>query len=1543
MESPFFNNDFDSILRINVISALYPDLIQPHKDILLKYLRQLVLVVSMIYNFNSNKSIFMHELTQNNHQDLKWLCSFLLNHLESQHNIKSFDDIYHKKLKDIDINEESPKYLFSNLQYGRCIRGEKIKEIDFDESHMEHNFKILISSIIEGSHKLYINWMDVLPLTLNNYQEKELFKNSLDFMKKKDLKELNINNIIFNEENGKRLHSLQISDIYNVIRNYLYEDIIPLKLLIYDLADIHNNILIPSIQFFKRYFEEVIDEIMDENPWGLLNQTKKDEFEQKLNKLFEYALKRVELSLIIMDQGDNYSYTVSAASIQRLVKAMCITFDNTYRSSPIVIRSGYVPIKTEVDDEKEQDDEKVFDIYSIQDLKQQLDTIKPQFMYEHLRKLIERFKYTIYSSMILDPQKKKILDPYSETMPDLNLQTVRQVTLKNIYNFAKSISRYQKGKEYPAYPKHWKSLEKNEKTEILNKLNGKTPIDSWFNIKRYIRYVLKELKQDTTPVNVDRYNYELHKYLSETHLMSTIFKALIYKGVLSELKPNKDLTDTSISSRSERGDILSKVDKNIFNYDATNPYATAYSYLSELPYIYSGNIPDANRSGWFTLYALDWVSQIGFCHRYINQRISYVTGATGVGKSTQVPKLFMYYLKAIDYNSTGRVVCTQPRKAPTKKNADQVSKELGFPIFDGDKDTDYYFVQMHHKTQQHISNVSHLSLKYITDGTLVQEFKNVTPMLKKLNFDGSIANQNAYDIIIIDEAHEHGKNMDVLLTLMRDFCYFNPSIKLVILSATMDDDEPVYRRYYRDINDNQKFPIDCNLRDFNLDRVNVDRRYHISPVGLGTTHKIEETYLDGSNPVDIVRSLVRDGLRGDILIFQPGEADIIDLVEQLNENTPDDVIALPFYSALSDDKKTFIEDIDKTFPTLRMSKRDNYAKVRDVTKGPGSYKNCIICSTNIAEASITIRRLYYVIETGTRKGLIYSYTRRAGKLTTMNISESSRLQRKGRVGRTGPGHVYYTYKKGLMENNKILFEFSTGNVSDSIFSTIQEKLEENLVTTDNLLKTDKLKEQFNYLFNTSKGPFKYRGDAKLYDYDYIDRYFPKMYETGYDSVTLYDATGDFYIVHPEELYIKRNIMGKIKSSIRQDVICKDDKLESYKMNSFFEDLFMKKYLDMKSDKYYRTQFGKLINEIILASNCFEDQNLAEILSYSVFFNTTDEMCRIMSMIAALNGNMLTMFNVGEKMTYDLKSFKSIFNKSKSEFDVLNQLGMEITKYVLKEISIDEIDENVMRFFKLDSNSYYEMINDYKNIEMEDDSGKKKLSRESIYLARVQSILNHPKLNAAINSFGELLDINAGFIGKFLEFYFISTDNIKSLYFPNKRNKVYTDDINKFKTIFEDEIKLGMDPILLNLLHAQPFNIAKRIIPTKYFLSLYAPSSENIYGLSMYKQKQTRGISFEPLLLIPNEYASNYIFYFAINILRESPVFISYIDSKYIKLFSHIYNYDRANKVGSTEFQKVDKYLEKLESKQIPQQIIMEDIRTLQHVGTTYKEMLTDLK
>ena len=73
-----------------------------------------------------------------------------------------------------------------------------------------------------------------------------------------------------------------------------------------------------------------------------------------------------------------------------------------------------------------------------------------------------------------------------------------------------------------------------------------------------------------------------------------------------------------------------------------------------------------------------------------------------------------------------------------------------------------------------------------------------------------------YTIVIVDEAHEHNKNMDYILTLMRNSMYYNNDLKLVIISATMDDDEPIYRYYFKHINDNFKFPLDRTVLDLDL-------------------------------------------------------------------------------------------------------------------------------------------------------------------------------------------------------------------------------------------------------------------------------------------------------------------------------------------------------------------------------------------------------------------------------------------------------------------------------------------------------------------------------------------------------------------------------------------------------------------------------------------------------------------------------------------------------------------------------------------------------
>ena len=136
-----------------------------------------------------------------------------------------------------------------------------------------------------------------------------------------------------------------------------------------------------------------------------------------------------------------------------------------------------------------------------------------------------------------------------------------------------------------------------------------------------------------------------------------------------------------------------------------------------------------------------------------------------------------------------------------------------------------------------------------------------------------------YDVIMVDEAHEHNTNMDLILTLMRQACMYNNSIRLIIVSATMDDDEPIYRSYYKLVNDNIVHPIKQPIMHpllntpYFVDSYYLDRRIHISIPKQSYSYKITEYYDE-----DIEKRFKKDDMKYNANIAQEQSCEIIKMI-----------------------------------------------------------------------------------------------------------------------------------------------------------------------------------------------------------------------------------------------------------------------------------------------------------------------------------------------------------------------------------------------------------------------------------------------------------------------------------------------------------------------------------------------------------------------------------------------------------------------------------------------------------------------------------------
>ena len=337
-----------------------------------------------------------------------------------------------------------------------------------------------------------------------------------------------------------------------------------------------------------------------------------------------------------------------------------------------------------------------------------------------------------------------------------------------------------------------------------------------------------------------------------------------------------------------------------------------------------------------------------------NNQVLIVAGATGSGKTTQLPKMCL---------ELGRksIAHTQPRRIAARSVAERISEELKVDL-GGLVGYQVRFTDQASKATR---------VKVMTDGILLNALQR-DRMLKQ------------YDTIIIDEAHERSLNIDFLLGFLKQLLPMRPELKLIITSATIDPGS--FSKHFNDAPiievSGRTFPIEIRYRP-----VTRDGSQDADP-DVETT---AADYLDGV--ISALKELEAEQ-DGDVLVFLSGESEIKDAQDAIEGSITQGSLkgnteVLPLYGRLSSAEQH---------------------RVFEVSKVAGLRKR-VILATNVAETSLTIPNIKYVIDAGTARISRYSPKAKVQRLPIEAISQASANQRAGRAGRTSPGVAIRLYSK----------------------------------------------------------------------------------------------------------------------------------------------------------------------------------------------------------------------------------------------------------------------------------------------------------------------------------------------------------------------------------------------------------------------------------------------------------------------------------------------------------------------------------------------------
>ncbi|MEV0545432.1 ATP-dependent RNA helicase HrpA [Nocardia salmonicida] len=339
-------------------------------------------------------------------------------------------------------------------------------------------------------------------------------------------------------------------------------------------------------------------------------------------------------------------------------------------------------------------------------------------------------------------------------------------------------------------------------------------------------------------------------------------------------------------------------------------------------------------------------------------QVVIVAGETGSGKTTQIPKICLELGRGI----RGTIGHTQPRRLAARTVAERIAEELRTELGDVVGYTVRFTDQASERTL----------VKLMTDGILLAEIQR-DRMLRR------------YDTIIIDEAHERSLNIDFLLGYLKQLLPQRPDLKVIITSATIDPE--LFARHFADAQGTPAPIVEVSGRSYP-----VELRYRPLSLELPGTDEDEDTRVVDRDPTDAIADgvveLFAEG-DGDVLVFLSGEREIRDTADALRDLKLPRTEIVPLYARLSaaEQHKVFAPHTGRR----------------------------VVLATNVAETSLTVPGIRYVIDPGTARISRYSMRTKVQRLPIEEVSQASARQRSGRCGRVADGICIRLYSEDDFE------------------------------------------------------------------------------------------------------------------------------------------------------------------------------------------------------------------------------------------------------------------------------------------------------------------------------------------------------------------------------------------------------------------------------------------------------------------------------------------------------------------------------------------------